>query len=126
MDIVYQHPVYANQIISPIKIPEKEGDYLYLIKLNSLETEEIIYKIGTTCHPLRRLTDLLRSYNFEYDIEIVWFSPPLAKFTTLRVEENTKKQWKKIWKYIPNDRFQIPSDVSQVIIKIKKDYIIPI
>ena len=126
MDIVYQHPVYANQIISPIKIPEKEGDYLYLIKLNSLETEEIIYKIGTTCHPLRRLTDLLRSYNFEYDIEIIWFSPPLAKFTTLRVEENTKKQWKKIWKYIPNDRFQIPSDVSQVIIKIKKDYIIPI
>ena len=126
MDIVYQHPVYANQIISPIKIPEKEGNYLYLIKLNSLKTEEIIYKIGTTCRPLRRLTDLLRSYNFEYDIEIVWFSPPLAKFTTLRVEENTKNQWKQIWEYIPNDRFRIPSDISQVIIKIKKDYIIPI
>lgn len=124
MTILYQHPVHANQISARIKIPEKEGDYLYLIRLNSLETDDVIYKIGTTCHPMRRLIDLIRAYKYEYDIEVLWFSPPLAKFTTLKVEDKMKNQWKQIWEYIPNDRFRIPNNVTEVKITIKKDYII--
>ena len=47
-----------------------------------------------------------------------------SEYTTLRVEKNTKEMWKqnKDWIYLRNDRFIIPENVTEITIKIRKEY----
>jgi hypothetical protein len=48
-----------------------------------------------------------------------------SEFTTLRVEKQTKELWREThpdWEYMRNDRFIIPEDVTEITIKIRKEY----
>lgn len=124
---LYIHPLYGRTVnlAAAQKIPKKEGNFLYFIRLNPRSPNIAIYhKIGTTNRPLERMKELLRAYKYQFDITILWLSPVLAKSTTLIIEDKQKKWWKDFtnWQYIPTDRFIIPSDVTEIIITIKKEY----
>ena len=62
---------------------------------------------------------------FQKEIHVLWFSPQLSKYTTLRIEDRQKNFWienKPDWQYLENDRFIIPEDVHDIAITIKKNY----
>jgi len=110
------------KVYSRVKLPKAfldsdEKGYLYFIRIG-----QDVYKIGTACDVLRRMIQHCKYY--ENEIYILWISPPLSKYTTLRIEERTKKIWKTFegWEYKNNDRFIIPDNVKELTIKIKKDY----
>jgi len=125
--LIYTHPNSGNTIsLAPNQIlPKKKGDYIYFIRLFPCTPAlKIYYKIGTTNRVIDRLKEHLRSYKFNYHIDVLWISPTLAKYTTLRIEDRQKTWWKEFpgWEYIPNDRFIIPSNVTDITIKIRKEY----
>lgn len=130
MTEIYQHPKTHRTIRSCIRVPTKEGDYLYFIRLVPISgcSRKKAYKIGTTNGPLQRMKEHLRYYKYEYNIEILWISPTYSKYTTLRIEDRMKNWWieQTQWEYIRNDRFIIPDDVKEIIITVRKDYIIQI
>lgn len=94
-------------------------------------TGEYILKVGTTNDLSRRQGEHTRNYRktphyplvagsqFEYDGFI-----PLSKFTTLRVEENTKKDWisRQFGQYLNNDRFVFSEKPTKIEIKVRKIY----
>ena len=109
---------------------EKEFLYIgYYIDTNN----NFILKIGTTNDLKRRATEHTRNYkratnytmpknsNFEY----IW-TLPLSKYNTLRYEDKTIDLWKEmeIGTYIRNDRFVCSSVPSEVVVKIRKEYIV--
>ena len=59
-------------------------------------------------------------------VTVLWQSPPYSKWTTLRVEENTKEIWKKTegFEYLRNDRFIINPEIRQVKIKVRKEWVV--
>jgi predicted GIY-YIG superfamily endonuclease len=97
-------------------------DHLYFIRIG--DRAENLYKIGTTNNLKRRMNEHKRIY--KKPIEILWTSPPYSKYTTLRVEEKTKQEWKQKegFHHIPNDRFIIDSSIHQVKIKVRKEWTI--
>lgn len=132
MELVYTHKKSGRQIFSRVKIPKPKGEfkgYLYFLKLVNPETEEILYKIGTTDNPHRRMKEHLRGYGLKVDVYILWISPCYSKYTTLRIEDRQKKWWREFcldWEYLPNDRFRIPSYVTEICVTVKRDYIVTI
>lgn len=122
----YYENIKGNTIKSKLNIKEKIGDFIYFVRLINRESGDIEYKIGTTNDLMRRLKEHIRYYKYRYDIEILWVSPPCSKYTTLRIEDRQKKWWieNTEWEYIRNDRFRIPNTVKEIVITIKKDYII--
>ena len=129
MDILYKHPKTGKEVRGA-SLPKKKGDYLYFVRLvPGPETERrLAYKIGTTDRPLERMKEHLRSYKYQYNIEVLWFSPCYSKYTTLRIEDRMKSWWieQQAWEYIRNDRFIIPTETKEIIITVRKDYIIKI
>ena len=129
MEIIYTHRTKKNTISSNIPIPTKEGNYIYFIRLVPIWENIPRYKIGTTNRPLQRLKEHLKNYKYEFNIEVLWFSPRYDSVeTTTRVERRTIKFWSEFlgWEYIPNDRFILPDDVTEIFIRVRKDYFIRI
>lgn len=133
-DIVAVHNGRKYKVFSKIgKLPKdlkrkdikKDLGYLYFIRIG--EENERLFKIGTTNRPLVRMLEHARY--FQKEIVVLWFSPQLSKYTTLRIEDRQKNFWienKPDWKYLENDRFIIPSEVHDLEITIKKNYSIRI
>ena len=104
---------------------KKDLGYLYFTRIGS--EADRIFKIGTTNRPLDRMLEHCKY--FKKEITVFWFSPPLSKYTTSRIEDRQKDFWienKPDWEYLENDRFIIPHDVHDVEITIKKIYSIRI
>ena len=129
MEIIYTHRTKKNTISTNKVLPTKEGDYIYFIRLVPVFGGKPRYKIGTTNRPLQRLKEHLKNYKYEFNIEVLWFSPRYGSVeTTTRVERRTIKFWSEFlgWEYIPNDRFILPDDVTEIFIRVRKDYFIRI
>lgn len=120
MEKIYENRKNHRKIFSNCPLPSKSGDYIYFLRIGGPNSE--LHKIGTTNRPLERLQEHLRYY--ETDVEVLWFSPIVSKYTALRVEDRQKDYWiqNMNWEYIKNDRFIIPPDVKEVIIKVRKEY----
>lgn len=98
---------------------KKDQYILYNIYLGSKKLNYIKY--GTTNNPERRFKDLARHY--ETDITVNFISPPMTKYSALRLEDNIRAdRIKKGWSHIPNDRFIKPARVKKDVIKIRKEY----
>ena len=129
METIYTHRTKRNTISSNTPIPTREGNYIYFIRLVPVFGGKPRYKIGTTNRPLQRLKEHLKNYKYEFNIEVLWFSPRYSSVeTTTRVERRTIKFWSEFlgWEYIPNDRFILPDDVTEISIRVRKDYFIRI
>lgn len=98
----------------------KSKEFIYFIRIG--EPADRLFKIGTTNNIKRRMTEHRRTY--KKDVTVLGIIPVTSKYTTLRVEENTKKIWKNEpgWIYHRNDRFTIPPEVTEVTIKVRKEY----
>ena len=121
MKVVYQNKKGV-KIYSKRKIPQK-GEYVYFLSFPKLKKDKKkIVKIGTTNDIMRRMKEHLKYY--DTDIVIEWISKDYRHFTTLRVEENMKELWKQNadWEYMKNDRFIIPEDEKEIVIKVRKEY----
>ena len=107
-------------------LPQKSerGEYNYLLTI--YDPDKLIIKIGTTNNMEKRMYEHLGYY--ETDIIVCWISPHYSKYTTLRVEDKNKEVFKNHdgWIWIKNDRFIIPDDTQEIIIKVRKEYHIPI
>lgn len=99
-------------------------DHVYFIRIGA--RSENLYKIGTTNNIERRMHEHER--NYKKPIEVLWISPAYSKYTTLRVEDSIKEQWRALdgFQYIPNDRFVINPSINQVKIKVRKEWMIDI
>lgn len=109
-----------------------EKEFLYIGYYFDTENNFIL-KVGTTNDLKRRAAEHSRNYKkasnhtmpksskFEY----IW-TLPLSKYNTLRYEDKTIDLWKEmeIGTYIRNDRFVCPSIPSEVLVKIRKEYIV--
>lgn len=112
----------------------REKEYLYVGYY--IDKDNIfILKVGTTNDLERRRKEHTRNYRKtpnhpmpkENEFNYLW-SLKLSKYNTLRYEDKTKDRWKEenIGEYIRNDRFVCIEKPSEVEIKIRKNYIIPI
>ena len=119
---IYENSRNHRKIFSDTPLPTKSGDYLYFLRVG--EPDERVFKIGTTNRPLDRLKEHLLFY--KTNLEVLWFSPTYSKYTTLRIEDRQKNNWieNMSWEYLRNDRFRIPPDVDEIVIKVKKEYTI--
>ena len=99
-------------------------DFIYFIQIG--EESERLFKIGTTNDIERRMKEHER--NYKKTVKVLWKSPPYSKYTTLRVEDKTIAQWKEegIFHYIRNDRFIIPENITEIKIKVRKEYVVSI
>lgn len=99
-----------------------KSDYIYFIRIGA--KPDRLFKIGTTNNVERRMREHRKKYG--KPIEVLWISKPYSKFTTLRVEEETKRRWRELdkFQYIRNDRFVIPENVNQVTIKVRKEWVV--
>ena len=103
------------------KIPK--GDCVYCLKIydSNLSGDGILIKVGTTNDIERRIKEHLRYY--KCNLDVLWISPQYSKYTTLRVEDRTKENWKEQgYIYINNDRFVVPKGTKKVKIKVRKEY----
>lgn len=118
-----EQKVYAKRKL-PDKGEDLKSERVYLIVLH--HKGKTVIKIGTTNDIRRRLYEHMGYY--KVDITVCWVSPKFSKYTTLRVEDMNKAIYKTIpfWEWIKKDRFIIPDDTPSVIVKVKKDYHIPI
>lgn len=94
-----------------------------------------ILKVGTTNDLKRRKTE--HNYNYrkakkytmphENEFNYIW-SLPLSKYNTLRYEDKTRQAWKdaNIGEFINNDRFLLNTIPTEIYVKIKKTYKIPL
>jgi predicted GIY-YIG superfamily endonuclease len=115
-----------SQYITTIKERKKKGkdkeDFIYFIRIGA--PCHNLYKIGTTNNMERRMKEHENYYGEK--VTVLWQSPPYSKWTTLRVEENTKEIWKKTegFEYLRNDRFVINPEIRQVKIKVRKEWVV--
>lgn len=102
------------------KEKQKNKYYIYFVRIG--EPADRLFKIGTTNDMDRRMKEHKRYY--KKDIAVLGVIPVTSEYTTLRVEKQTKEKWKQNgdWKYLRNDRFIIPQNVTEVIIKVRKEY----
>lgn len=110
----------------------KKKEYLYVG--HYIDTDgNYVLKIGTTNDLCRRQTDHTRNYRkaktntlaptgqFAFD----WYIP-LSKYNTLRYEDKNREKWKTlgIGEFVRNDRFVCAEKPTEVVVSIKKDYVI--
>lgn len=130
MEIVHQRLLGKEnklvRVFSNCKLPKKSerGEYVYVITIHYPDRN--VFKIGTTNDIRRRIYEHLGSY--KEDITICWISPHYSKYTTLRVEDRNKDRYKQNIDlgYIRNDRFSYPIAINEVIVKVKKEYRVPL
>ena len=116
-----------HKIFSRVKIPKalgkrEPGGYLYFLRIGAPDHRK--FKIGTSNDVLRRMIEHAGYYG--EPIYILWVSPLLSKYTTLRIEDRQKDEWiaSMPWEYLENDRFIIPDGVDEVGIRIRKTYVV--
>jgi len=111
-----------------------EKEYLYVGHYRDIN-DRYILKIGTTNNLERRKKEHERNYkrtsenkmpangSFVYD----WFLK-LSKYNTLRYEDKNRLAWQEsqIGEYIRNDRFFCTVKPTEVQVKIRKVYTIPL
>jgi hypothetical protein len=107
----------------PFSEDDKKG-YIYLCLIRDNATGRVWLKVGTTCNIMQRMTR--HRYTFQSDIIILWISPAVSKYTTLKVEDEFKDFTKNHleWEYVPQDRFFMPENTLQIEVRIRKTYII--
>lgn len=113
----------SNNVFYDKELPQKsnKGEYNYLILIHSNNDKTKIIKIGTTNDINRRMYEHLGYY--KKDITVLWISPHYSKYTTLRIEDKTKNELKsRGYKWIRNDRFEVPNELNEIVIKVKKEY----
>ena len=84
----------------------------------------------------KSLTDILESFrlvseeyhnlsNKEQKFEYDWHLP-LSKYNTLRYEDSNRKEWieRAVGKFVRNDRFVCEEKPTQVIVQIRKEYVV--
>ena len=112
---------------------EKNGKEFYYVGHYITEDGKYVLKPGTTNDLRRRRTQHNSDYRktpnfrmksgtyFEYD----WFIP-LSKYNTLRIEDKIKDEFQKagFGFFQNNDRFVFDEKPSQIVVKIRKEYII--
>ena len=94
---------------------------------------KFILKIGTTNDLERRRKEHTRNYRraktltMPPDTEFVydWFLP-LSKYNTLRYEDSNRERWKKeeVGEFKRNDRFVCEEKPTQVVVTIRKNYVV--
>lgn len=106
------------------RVAKEDKGYNYILRLH--KNGETIIKIGTTNNMKRRLYEHLGQY--KANISVLWISPEYSKYTTLKVEDDNKKMYKKRknWRYIRNDRFAIPENTTEIVVTVRKEYRIKI
>lgn len=112
----------------------KEKEFLYVGYYRDIEGR-IMLKIGTTNDLKRRQTEHTRNYrrakNYtmpaDEKFHYLW-DLPLSKYNTLRYEDKNRTNWieEGIGEFVRNDRFVIPQSLTEVTIKIRKCYTIPL
>ena len=71
----------------------------------------------------RRMREHKRYY--KQNVAVLGTIAVTSEYTTLRVEKQTKLDWRENhpdWQYLRNDRFIIPEDVKEIEIKVRKTY----
>lgn len=110
----------------------REKEYLYIGHYTTVDNKYIL-KIGTTNDLQRRKQEHERNYKrakqftmpewgtFDYDFKL-----KLSKYNTLRYEDKNRNLWQSlnIGQFIRNDRFYCPVKPPQIIIIIRKTYVI--
>ena len=107
-----------------MKKQNMKKDFVYFIQIG--EPSERLFKIGTTNNMKRRMREHEKYYGKK--VVVLWQSPAYSKWTTLRIEDKMKNQWieEGIFEYLRNDRFLIPEKVKEVMIKVRKEYVVSI
>lgn len=125
MDNIYKTRK-GQQCFSRVPMPKKNGEFLYFIQIGEVRDGLRLVKIGTTNNVRRRMGEELRQY--DENITVLWVSPPYAKYTTRRIEDMMKEDWRKRegFVYIPNDRFLIPASVKTIDITVRNTFTITI
>ena len=109
-----------------------EKEFLYVGHYTDTDGKYIL-KIGTTNNLERRAKEHTRNYRrakkhtmpkeqkFEYDWHL-----PLSKYNTLRYEDSNRKEWMKraVGEFVRNDRFVCEEKPVQVIVQIRKEYVV--
>ena len=105
-------------------LPKNDGQFIYFLQIGNPDNR--LFKIGTTNNLYRRMKEHEKAY--KEDIIVLWFKKVKSKYTTLKVEDENKDFWRENtnWKYKRNDRFIIPYPISEVVVKIRKKYTIPL
>lgn len=107
-----------------------QGQFNYVVQIGDTdENGNRVIKIGTTNNMLRRMKEH-ENYFADKDtkqkakIYVLWFHKVKSKYTTLRVEDENKEEWKGNlnYTYIRNDRFVVPEWVDKINVKIRKNY----
>lgn len=120
--------IYLNEKYKTL--PTKQAQYNYVIQVGQTDNNgNRVIKIGTTNNMLRRMKEHEKYYanketKEKEDIFVLWFKEVKSKYTTLRVEDENKEDWKGNlnYIYIRNDRFIVPSWVDKINVKIRKNY----
>ena len=109
-----------------------EKEFLYVGHYTDTDGKYIL-KIGTTNNLERRAKEHTRNYRrakkytmrkeqkFEYDWHL-----PLSKYNTLRYEDSNRKEWieRAVGEFVRNDRFVCEEKPVQVIVQIRKEYVV--
>lgn len=111
-----------------------EKEFLYVGKYTDLNGNTVL-KIGTTNDLERRRAEHNKNYSRakthtmqpQTEFNYIWHLP-LSKYNTLRYEDSNRKKWQEmgIGKFIRNDRFVCDEPPSEVVVKIRKEYVINI
>lgn len=105
-------------------------EYLYVGCYTDVNGNKIV-KIGTSNDISRRAKEHTRNYKrakqytMPSDAEFEMLGCiPLSKYNTLRYEDKNRKAWQEqgIGQFIRNDRFLVDEGVTEVSIKIRKEY----
>ncbi len=116
----------CGQLPKKVVVPKtgKPYEFIYFVRIG--DENERLFKIGTTNNIDRRMKEHSRYYH-KY-VTVLWIKKVTSKWTTLKVEEDNKQRWidEGIVQYLRNDRFIIPPEITEVEIKIRKMYKIPL
>lgn len=120
--------IYLNEKYK--RMPTKQAQYNYVIQVGDADKDgDRVIKIGTTNNMLRRMKEHEKYYadkdtKTKANIYVLWYKEVKSKYTTLRVEDENKEEWKGNlnYKYIRNDRFVVPEWVDKINVKIRKNY----
>ena len=109
-----------------------DKEFLYVGHYTDTDGKYIL-KIGTTNNLERSAKEHTRNYRRakkhtmpkEHKVEYDWHLP-LSKYNTLRYEDSNRKEWieRAVGKFVRNDRFVCEEKPVQVIVQIRKEYVV--
>lgn len=108
------------EIVEGLKVPKRYC--FYILQLG--EEKERYFKIGMTDCLDRRMYEHLGNKAYEgRDIVVLFVKSSASKYSAERIEDNVREELKKIgFTYVRNDRFYIPKNITEIIVKVRKEY----